>query len=90
MKRDLKILLTERGAFWSAVAGGAYSKQGDPDLIACYKGRFIAIEGKTYNGTQSQWQKTRQTQIEHAGGIYILARNVDAVRDVLDSIDKPL
>ncbi len=86
LKRDIKRLLEARGAFWSMVTGGPYSKPGDPDIIACYKGRYIGIEAKSAHGVQRPEQIIRQKQIEAAGGIYILAYSVKAVEDCLDSI----
>ena len=87
LKKQLKALLNERGAYWSAVAGGSYAKPGDPDIIACYKGRFIAIEAKTYEGAQSDWQKLRQKQVENAGGVYLVIRSADVLADTLDKVD---
>ena len=88
-KSDLKHLLEKRGAFWSMIKGGANSKNGDPDMIVCYKGRYIGIEAKDIYGSQSEWQKLRQKQIEDAGGIYILAKaDIKTVEDVLDRIDE--
>ena len=86
LKRQIKDYITSIGGFWSAVKGGAHSKTGDPDLIVCYKGRFIAIEGKTDVGVQSEWQKVRQEEIVNAGGIYILARSLDEVKERLGEI----
>lgn len=84
LKRDIKDYLKSIGAYWSMVAGGAFAKTGDPDMIACWQGRYYAIEAKTPTGRQSQWQKIRQKQIEEAGGAYILARSVDDVREVIE------
>lgn len=84
LKREMKKYLQSKGAFWSMVAGGSYAKPGDPDIISCYKGKFIAIEAKTPTGRQSDWQKLRQREIEDAGGIYILARSVDDVKKILE------
>ena len=86
IKRKIKKYLDSVGAFWSAVTGGAYSKPGDPDLIACFRGRYIAIEAKTPRGVQSPIQKRRQREIMEAGGIYILARNTEDVEDVIEEI----
>lgn len=83
IKRDIKRYLESVGAFWSAVKGGAHSKTGDPDLIACHQGRYYGIEAKTDIGRQSEWQKLRQAEIEKAGGVYILARSVEDVKKVI-------
>lgn len=87
LKRDLKNLLNKRGAYWCAIAEGAYAKPGDPDIVACYKGMFIAIEAKTYDGAQSEWQKLREKQIRDAGGTYLIIRTVDQLMSFLDVLD---
>lgn len=87
LKKTLKKYLNERGAYWAMVAEGAYAKIGDPDIIACFKGHFIAIEAKTYEGSQSDWQKIREREIKASGGIYILARSVQDVEAVLNEIE---
>ncbi len=79
LKKDIKALLDKCGAFWSMIPGGAYAKIGDPDMVVCYLGCYIAIEAKTPEGVQSDWQKLRQKQIEEAGGMYLLARSVEDV-----------
>ena len=88
LKKDIKSYLDSIGAYWCMIKGGAHSKPGDPDMIACVDGRFIGIEAKTYDGAQSPIQKLRQRQIESAGGMYILVRSVDDVRQVMDKLFK--
>jgi len=87
IKREIKKYLESVGAFWSVVTGGGYSKPGDPDIVACFRGRYIAIEGKTPTGVQSPIQKRRMREIREAGGVYIVARSAEDVRDVLESIE---
>lgn len=87
LKKAIKEYLNSVGAFWSMIPGGAYAKIGDPDMVVCYKGRYVAIEAKTPTGKQSNWQQLRQREIERSGGIYILARKVDDVKSVIESID---
>ncbi len=48
---------------------------GCADILACYRGRFIAIEVKTERGRQSQQQRRFQAAVERAGGLYVLARS---------------
>ena len=90
LKRQMKDLLNERGAFWSSIQGGPGSKPGDPDMVACYRGRYVAIEAKTPGGRQRYEQKDRQREIEAAGGIYILAYDLDTIANILDTIDKEM
>ena len=87
IKTDIRRFLTDSGAFWSNVQGGPGSKPGDPDIVACYKGRYIGLEAKSEKGVQSQIQKVRESEIIKAGGIYEVVRSVDDVKRVLESID---
>ena len=87
LKKKIKRLIEDRGGFWSAVKGGEYSKPGDPDIIACYRGYFIAIEGKSATGSPSEEQEDCREWVVDAGGIHIYAYNLDVVRSTLDLID---
>lgn len=87
LKKKIKRLIEDRGGFWSAVKGGEYSKPGDPDIIACYRGYFIAIEGKSATGSPSEEQEDCKAWVLDAGGIHIYAYNLDVVRATLDMID---
>lgn len=87
LKAELKWLLQMRNGFYSMVSGGAYGKNGDPDMVICYRGRYIAVEAKTEDGRQSKWQRVREGQIKNAGGIYVLARKREDLEEVLDEID---
>lgn len=88
IKKAIKDLVVVRGGFWTSVVEGSVgAKIGDPDMVICYKGRFIAMEGKVYGGVQSDWQKLRMKQIRDAGGYYIIGRSVDDVRELFDRID---
>lgn len=84
IKRDLKREIESFGGFWSCVQGGMGSKPGDPDMIACINGRYVAIEAKTPEGRMSDVQKLRRSQIERAGGIYVIVRSKDDLYKALD------
>lgn len=60
-----------------------YGLPGQPDIFLILNGRFVGVEVKTKTGRQSEAQKNWQRNCERAGGIYILARSVDDVRDRL-------
>lgn len=88
LKSDIKAYLKANGIYWAMVQGGAFSKPGDPDIIACVNGRFLAIEGKTYEGSMRPLQEVRKQQIETSGGVYLIARTVDDVRRTVYDIQK--
>ena len=60
-----------------------YGLPGQPDIFLIYRERFIGVEVKSKTGRQSDKQKQWQRNCERGGGIYILARSVDDVRDRL-------
>lgn len=87
LKQRIRDLLTARGAFYSNVQGGSFAKPGDPDIVVCYRGRYVAVEAKAPDGRQSSIQRIRQEQIEDAGGMYVLAYSVEDVVSALDRLD---
>jgi hypothetical protein len=58
----------------------AYGQVGSADIIACIRGRFVAIETKAKRGKQSVDQARWQKKIEAAGGTYWLVRSLDELR----------
>lgn len=64
---------------------------GTADVIACYRGRFVAVECKApTGGRQTPLQKKHEAAVRKAGGMYVLARDVDDVRRALDWLDAVL
>lgn len=58
---------------------------GSADLLGILRGgRFLAVEVKTAKGRQSEAQRNYQRMIESMGGVYVLARDVQTVVDVID------
>ena len=56
---------------------------GIPDIICCYKGRFFAFEVKTETGRVTNLQKAIIERINRAGGVAVVVRSVDEVKDVI-------
>lgn len=61
------------------------SKKGVSDLLVCYKGRFIALELKTYRTRNniSKPQKYNLEWVEKAGGIAAVVYDVEQVKVLL-------
>ena len=68
--------------FWKE-HGGPYGCSGIPDVICCYKGRFLGLECKLPGGRLTELQKRVIEKINRAGGI---ARRVASVEDVKEII----
>ena len=64
-----------------------FGAKGSPDVLVIAAGRFIGIELKTRTGRQRPDQVTWKRACEAAGGVYVLARDVEtalgAVRSAL-------
>lgn len=54
---------------------------GAPHLVACWRGKYVAITVLAPRRRQSGEQLAWQWKIERAGGAYILARKLMTVRD---------
>lgn len=57
---------------------------GLPDILGCWKGRFIGIEVKTLTGKPTQIQLHILEQISKAGGYAGIARNVEEALEIRD------
>lgn len=86
-KIQSKILntLKEKGAYTVKVM--AANRNGVPDILACYKGRFVAIEVKDKYGRPTPLQVANIQQIRTAEGYAMVAWSVDEVLHLLQEID---
>lgn len=87
--RRIQRLLKARNA-WIVKTTGV-SLVGCPDILACYKGRFIAIEVKRErNGAYGVTKKQRYEldAVTKTGGIAVVAYHETDVAEVLDNIDR--
>lgn len=79
--------LKDNGAFVVKQHGGVYTEVGIPDLVCCYKGRFIAFELKVKNNTTTKIQDFKIDRIRKVGGIAEVIRSLDEVKEVIGGID---
>lgn len=75
-----KILKWLRSQGYYAVKIISTTKNGSPDIIACINGKFVGIEVKIDYNELTELQKYNQRQIIAAGGKFILAYNLDNVK----------
>lgn len=59
---------------------------GIPDIVACYRGRFIGIEVKAKEGRPTCIQDVVREKILDSKGSHVYARSVDDVAEVLIAI----
>ena len=61
------------------------NRAGTPDILACVRGRFVALEVKTPTGRLAPIQEHQLARIKEAGGVVAVVRSLDEVRSVLDT-----
>lgn len=87
IQRKIIKYLEEQGAY--VVKTISTNKKGTPDILACYKGRFIAVEvkapGKEYNVSELQAYNLRK--INESGGYAIATSSLTNVVSLVKRID---
>ena len=94
LERDIviaiKIYLASLGSdvfFWKE-HGGPYGTSGVPDIICCYRGRFLGLEVKLPSGKLTALQKQALDRINVAGGIARRVESVDDVKTVIEQVNR--
>lgn len=70
----------------------ASNKSGTPDILACYRGIFLAIEVKRpeTKTNVSELQEYNIKKIKEAGGVAIVSWDLDAVKATIKDINSNL
>ena len=72
--------------FWKE-HGSGYGTNGVPDIICCYKGRFLGLECKLPGGRLTKLQKRAIEKINRAGGVACRVESVEDVKRVIERVD---
>ena len=72
--------------FWKE-HGSVYGTNGVPDIICCYKGRFLGLECKLPGGRLTKIQKRTIEKINRAGGVACRVERVEDVKRVIERVD---
>jgi len=83
----LKYLKTLDKCYCFKEHGGSYGSAGIPDIICCYRGRFVAFEVKTEKGRTTKLQDLNIRKINEADGIAAVVRSVDDVKNVIKRME---
>ncbi len=88
VKKKVVQILKQHGAYYFYPVTGGYGRSGVPDIIACYKGRFIGIECKAGTNKPTALQQKNLTDIELADGIALVVNeeNIEEVCRTLENI----
>ena len=82
----LKYLKSEPECFAFKEHGGIYGVSGIPDIICCYKGKFMAFEVKTTQGRLSKLQEVTIKRINESGGMAFKVTSLQEVKNILKGV----
>jgi hypothetical protein len=68
VKKQIKAILKNNGAYYAMPIGMGMGNSGVPDFLVCHKGRFIGIEAKAKGGKPTMLQLKNLQEIKDAGG----------------------
>jgi pantoate kinase len=85
VKKQIRKLLDEAGAYYAMPIGTGYGNSGVPDFLICHKGRFIAVEAKAGSNKPTALQEMHLQKISGRGGtaLVINETNMDLLRKEL-------
>jgi Holliday junction resolvase len=72
VKKKVKAILDELGAYHFFPLMGGFGRAGVPDIIGCYQGCFFAIECKAGSNKTTELQERELEKIRRAGGVAIV------------------
>ena len=72
VKKKVKAILDELGAYHFFPLMGGFGRAGVPDIIGCYEGCFFAIECKAGSNKTTELQERELEKIRRAGGVAIV------------------
>lgn len=83
----IKKYLKSKGAYVEKIWGGGFQSSGIPDLIACYRGRFLGIEVKVGYNKPSELQLAKIKQINEAEGRGVCVWSLEEVVKLIEEVD---
>ena len=82
VKKKVKKILDDLGAYHFSPMAPGYGRSGVPDIIACYKGKFIGIECKSGDNKPTLLQLRNIDDIKRNQGLAIVI-NEDNIESLL-------
>ncbi len=79
VKKQIKKLLDEAGAYYAMPIGTGYGNSGVPDFLVCCGGRFIAVEAKAGDNKPTALQESHLQKIRAKGGIALVVNESNLV-----------
>ena len=89
IKKEIVAYLKSLGdrCWYAPYVQNGYGKNGVPDYLVCYRGRFLALEVKKEGGKPTPWQTYQIAAIDAALGIAGVVTSAADVRKLLRKIE---
>lgn len=89
LKKKVTAVLKARGAYYFTPVTGGFGTSGVPDIVVCYKGKFIGIECKHGENKATALQLKHLDDIKKQGGYAFIIREstLDTLEPFLDLIE---
>ena len=89
VKDKIVKILKKHGVYYFFPATHGYGRSGVPDIIACYRGQFVAIECKAGDNKPTALQQRELKNIMTAGGHAFVANeeNIGFFESYFDPLD---
>jgi Holliday junction resolvase len=86
VKKRVTALLKARGAYYFTPVTGGFGTSGVPDIVACYKGKFLGIECKAGGRQPTALQLKNLEDIQKNGGESLVIREdtIDLLEELLN------
>ena len=88
VKTKVVAQLKTLGAYYFYPVTGGYGASGVPDVVGCYKGRFIGIECKANGNKPTALQQMNLDKIAAQGGIALVIdeTNVNELKGMIENV----
>jgi len=91
VKKQIRKILDEVGAYYAMPIGSGYGNSGVPDFLICIGGHFVAIEAKAGNNKPTALQESHIERIREAAGtaLVINETNIHTLKEALSWMKTP-
>ena len=91
VKQKVVKLLKSRGCYWFYPVASGFGSAGVPDIVCCYKGKFIGVECKAPAAANrvTALQQKNLTDIRNCGGYgIVVSGDLSELEKILDDLEK--
>ena len=88
LEQEVEKFMREKRIWQLARFQAQYNQNGLPDRLYLYKGLLLGLELKTDKGSPTTLQLTKLKEINNNGGIGLIIKSVDGVKELINIIDR--